>query len=162
MMHRWAINSVGRVSALQAGSRRFEPVIAHHFFCFKAPHSVSKLSHFSTLAMVLASSRVRNLIFILITLSLSSCGKDRLAYFHEHPEEARFSKTYSIKDLSRGEVEIILVFDVSGSMMTTTPFVIEGMKEALKILTTYRLNIRWKLAMLGSIVHTKAGNLRKS
>ena len=76
--------------------------------------------------------RVRGFLPILTTSLLSSllfsCGKDRVAYFHEYPEEARFSKTYSIKDLSRGEVEIILVFDVSGSMSDKIDIVIKGIK----------------------------------
>ena len=39
---KWALSSVGRASALQAGGHRFEPCSAHHLFCLWPGSSVGQ------------------------------------------------------------------------------------------------------------------------
>ena len=94
--------------------------------------------------------------FLLLSsfVLISSCGKEPLAYLHKTPEELHVSKLYPVTTLESGNVNIVLVFDVSGSMYDEIKLVLESVEEALDSLTTVYYKIPWQLGVLGANVAT--------
>ncbi|MCY4524601.1 MAG: hypothetical protein OXB84_07685, partial [Halobacteriovoraceae bacterium] len=93
-------------------------------------------------------------IICLSILLINACGKEDLVYYHEISNQKHIVRTYPISGLGHGSTDIILVFDVSGSMSHEIGWVAEAIGDALITLTTTYFKVPWKLAILGSSVAT--------